>query len=105
VQRARRSGQVPNKLLGSGSGKFVIKLNHEQVLDSEAADKLQLVLGGGEQSWRALRSQDADRMRIKRHDNRYAFDCLRIAQGALNNRAVPAVHTIEDANGQHDWAG
>jgi hypothetical protein len=43
-------------------------------------------------------------MRIERYDNRRSFGRVRMSGGGGDDGLMPAVHTIENADGEKQWA-
>src|SRR5438270_12102680 len=71
--------------------------------DAESTNQRDLVLGGGEQMRRVAWPEHLCWMRIERDDNRRSFRRVRMSGGGGDDGLMPAVHTIENADGKKQW--
>ena len=80
-------------------------MQDEKMRHAEIADERDLVLRRGEQMRRFLRPQDFRRMRIEGHDHRRAARFLRVLRRSGNDRLVPEMHAVENADREKERAG
>jgi len=81
----------------------VIEVGDKQQINARAAHELQFLIGGGDQTRRAIRRKKLDRVGGKRHGYGLQTKLVRSPDHCFQNLSMSEVEAIEVADADNGW--